>query len=446
MKWNRLALAITVAFSANVQAQSLEQAVATALVNNPDIKQAFNSYQSYKSDIDVTKGAYRPTLDLNASIGKENTDSPSTRNANTDADWLNARQATLTLRQLIWDGSTTINNIDRTEAEAEAARYQLLSDAQNKALEVAQAYIDVVLTQQLLALAEENLASHLRIQDDIQKRTQSGFGAISDLNQIETRVAQANSNLIAAQNNLDDAVNVFIFLVNDMPEDLVSPEVDVTMLPLTKQEAINRAREFNPIVDVAAYDLEATYQQKDMYDGSFAPTFAIEASHQVGDDLNGSDGSYSNTSALLTLNWNLFNGGADRANSEKMVFEIRKAQDVQENALMQLDESTKLAWAAYDLTGKQKAFLQKMVDAASATLGAYEKEYKIGKRTLLDLLNTENELYGARQSYITAEYDNIAAQYRVLNATGQLLDELRVVTPEEWHQPVVDDDSSSETE
>lgn len=257
---------------------------------------------------------------------------------------------------------------------------------------------------------------------------------------------QANSNLIAAQNNLDDAVNTFVYLVNEMPNDLVSPEVDVTMLPKDRPDALQRAKEFNPVVKVAAYDLDATYQQKDMNDGSFWPTFAVEASHQVGEDLNGSEGSYKNTSLMLTMNWNLLNGGADRANSEKMVYEIRAAQDVQEKALMQLDESTKLAWAAYELTGQQKAFLQQMVDAASATLGSYEKEYKIGKRSLLDLLNTENELYSARQSYITAEYDNIAAQYRVLNATGQILDELRVITPEEWHQPVVDAELETEME
>ena len=436
MKWSILPLAIAVAFSAHTHAQSLEHAVATALVTNPEIKQAFNNFQSYRADIDITKGAYGPSLDLNASIGTENTDSRSTRSANTDSDWLDAKQATLTLRQLLWDGSTTLNNIDRTQAEAEAARYQLLADAQNKALEVAQAYINVVSTEKLLDLAQENLDSHLRIRGDIEKRTQSGFGAISDLKQIETRVAQAYSNLVAAQNNLEDARNNFIYLVNEVPTDLVSPEIDVTVLPQDREQALQSAKEFNPIVKVADYDLAATYHQKDMYDGAFAPTFAVEASHQVGDDLNGSEGSYNNTSVMLTMNWNLFNGGADRANSEKMVYEIRKAQDVQERALMQLDESTKLAWDAYQLTGQQKGFLQTMVGSASETLGAYEKEYKIGKRTLLDLLNTENELYGARQSYITAEYANIAARYRLLNATGQILNELRVVTPEEWRQPV----------
>lgn len=224
---------------------------------------------------------------------------------------------------------------------------------------------------------------------------------------------------------------------------MVSPEVDANFIPTDESDALMRAHKLNPVVKVAAHDVQATREQKDMYDGSFLPTFAFEASHQVGDSLSGVDEKYNETSVLLTMNWNLLNGGADRANSEKMVHEIRKAQDVQEKALMQLDQSTKLAWSAYDLTNKQKAYLQKMVDAASATLDAYEKEYKIGKRTLLDLLNTENELFEARQSYITADSDNLVAKYRVLNATGQILDEMRVATPEEWHEGIIDDTNTS---
>lgn len=86
MKWKLLSLAVIAACSTNVHAQSLEQAVATALVSNPEVKQAFNDYKSYKSDIGVIKGAYRPTLDLNASIGQVRTDAASTRSAGTDDD------------------------------------------------------------------------------------------------------------------------------------------------------------------------------------------------------------------------------------------------------------------------------------------------------------------------------------------------------------------------
>lgn len=76
------------------------------------------------------------------------------------------------------------------------------------------------------------------------------------------------------------------------------------------------------------------------------------------------------------------------------------------------------------------------VDSASETVIAYEKQYRIGQRTLLDLLNTENELFEARKDYLDAHYAEQYAKYRVMNATGNLLDALLVDVPVEWAQRV----------
>ena len=85
---------------------------------------------------------------------------------------------------------------------------------------------------------------------------------------------------------------------------------------------------------------------------------------------------------------------------------------------------------------QQKEFLADHVDSASETVIAYEKQYKLGKRTLLDLLNTENELFEARKDYLDAKYAEQYAKYRVMNATGGLLAALRVDTPEDWNKAV----------
>ena len=96
----------------------------------------------------------------------------------------------------------------------------------------------------------------------------------------------------------------------------------------------------------------------------------------------------------------------------------------------------RLSWSALELTLQQKEFLSDHVDAASDTVIAYQKQYRLGKRTLLDLLNTENELFEARKDYLDAEYDEQYAKYRVMNASGNLLTALRVDTPQEWNEEV----------
>lgn len=72
------------------------------------------------------------------------------------------------------------------------------------------------------------------------------------------------------------------------------------------------------------------------------------------------------------------------------------------------------------------------MEAAKETQTAYVQQFNLGQRSLLDLLDTENELFEARKDYLRAEYDETLARYRVLNATGRLLDSLRVTRPESW--------------
>jgi adhesin transport system outer membrane protein len=101
-----------------------------------------------------------------------------------------------------------------------------------------------------------------------------------------------------------------------------------------------------------------------------------------------------------------------------------------------VEEGLKLSWTGLEFTIQQREFLSDHVDSASDTVVAYQKQYKIGKRTLLDVLNTENELFEARKGYLDAKYAEQFARYRVMNATGDLLAALRVDTPKEWNEKV----------
>jgi adhesin transport system outer membrane protein len=139
---------------------------------------------------------------------------------------------------------------------------------------------------------------------------------------------------------------------------------------------------------------------------------------------------------MLRMRYNLYNGGSDSDNIERTAYQLSKSKDFRDRAYRQVEEGLRLSWNALDLTLQQREFLIDHVDAASNTVIAYEKQYKIGKRTLLDLLNTENELFEARKEYVTAQYSELYAKFRVLNASGVLLPSLLVDTPEAWNNEV----------
>ncbi len=220
--------------------------------------------------------------------------------------------------------------------------------------------------------------------------------------------------------------------MGEEPVNLVTPEVDHNFMPPSVQHALQIAQEANPVMFVAMHDVEAAQAQYDQAEGDFYPEFFIEASQEFGEELDGSPGDTDEFKAMLRMRYNLFSGGSDRAKARRAAYQVNKAKDIRDRALQQLIEGTRLAWSAYELSNRQIQFLEQHVDASARTVTAYEKQFTIAQRTLLDVLNTENELFEARKSYLTAHFEGILAKYRVLNATGQLLDEMRVEVPEGW--------------
>jgi outer membrane protein, adhesin transport system len=423
---------LTIVISGSVGSQTLEQAVSLTLASNPELKGAFNQYKSRVADSKAAGGAYLPSVDLDAGAGYEAIN-PATSNGK-ESTTMTRKEATISLTQLIWDGSGTLNNIDRTTAEAEADRYQLLASASDKALEVAKIYLDAAQANEVLQLSENNLAIHKKIYSDIKKRAQSGLGSTADVSQVEARIAKAQANLVASQNNLFDALTKFKRMVGEAPEDLIFPQADQVELPLSAEEALKLAFDRHPTIKVAMTDVDAARFQYKQSKAPNMPTISFEASQTWRDDAGGYEGGSDEATAMLRLRYNLFNGGSDQDNIESAAYKLNQSKDLRENTYREVEEGLNLAWSALDLSTQQMAFLQDHVDSVSKSVIAYEKQYQIGQRTLLDLLNSDNELFEARTEFLDAKYTEQYAKYRVLNATGSLLDALRVSTPDEWNE------------
>lgn len=412
-------------------AQSLEQAVAQTLASNPEIKSAYNEFMSRYELIDASTGKYLPSIDLDAGIGYENYDNENGSNGD-----FNPSNAKISLRQLIWDGSSTYNDIQRNKAEAEAQRYQLLSDAQDTALKATEIYLEVLRAQEILVLSQTNHQIHRKMYQDIKKRSDSGIGSTADLAQVEGRLARSSTNLLSAQSNLYDKETTFAKIIGAYPENLVTPKVDANFIATSMQEALKKAQENNPVIRTANNDVDAANIQYKQTKGDFYPTFSFEASQQWGDELNGSPGDVDEFRTMVKMHYNLFNGNSTVAESRRAAYQVSKSKDIRNRAQRMLEESTRLAWSSMELANNQTQYLEQHVDASARTVIAYEKQFKIGKRTLLDVLNTENELFEARKSYLQAHYNGVLAKYRVLNATGLLLTEMRVELANNWTNTV----------
>ena len=433
MKHRLLVVAIAAAvgsMSSIAVAESLEQSVATTMLNHPQIKEAYDLYLARTHQIDQARAGYKPKVDLSAGVGPEWINAVGA----SDRTDLTRKDAGITLRQMLFDGFDTSNNVDRTTSEAKAQRLTLFSTAEDVALRVTQVYLNVLKQQEIDDLSKENLATHEQILSDITKRTTSGVGSSADLTQIQGRVARAYSNMAAAQNNLDDAKAEYIRVVNSEPTDLVAPTAEGITLPATLDEALKKATTNNPVILSSNEDIEAAKYQHEGAKANNYPKVNVEAGQTWYDDADGVKGNKDEASVMLRVRYNLYNGGADDANIQATSALYSQAKDIHQNAYRQVEEGTRLAWQAMQTLRSQKEYQQQHVEYSYETVRAYRQQFTLGQRTLLDVLNTENELFEARSSLVTTQYDELYAQYRILNATGVLLDSMKVQKPAEWAQ------------
>lgn len=423
------ALAIFVGFWANTaSAAPLEATIAQSLLNHPDVKQAYDNYVTRTHQIDQAKAGYYPKVDLVAGVGPDRYDSDTDDNKT-----LTYQETYLSLNQILFDGFETISNVDRTKAEAEAQRHAVYAQANNSALRVAEVYLNVLRYQEIAQLSRENLATHQAILADIGKRTDSGVGSTADYMQIKGRVARAQANLSAAENNLMDAQAEFYRVTNTEPAELTQPVPDATKIPASLAEAKELAQKMHPTLLSADQDIEATRYQYEASKSNFYPKLTLEASKGIYKNSSGVDGNdIDDTRVMLMARYNIFNGGADIAQKRAAASQIAEAKDVKMNASRQVTEGLALSWNARDALMQQKDFMQQHVQASYDTVMAYRKQFLLGTLSLLDVLNTENELFEARQNAVNTDYDELYAQYRILNATGRLLDSVSFKAPAEW--------------
>jgi len=419
--------ALPFAFAATfVQAQTLPEAMQKALEVHPEVQAGVNARVAADYQLRAAKGGYLPRVDITAGYGREGTDSPSTANR---WETMNRGESAIRLRQMVFDGFATSSEVGRQQATANARAYSLMGTSERTALDVAQVYLDVLSRREMVRLAEENLRNHERILDQIKLRTSRGVGRLADLDQAEARLAQARNNLITEQTNLADANTNFLSVVGQMPDELSPPAPFIDLLPATLDEARAQMVESSPVLRSAESDIAAAEKQYDAAKSSFYPRFDAELGRTADNNVDGTVGHNNEWQAMLRMNFNLYAGGSNKADLESKSYLANQALDIRNNALRQLNEELGLAWNAQENANAQVPIAQQYVDHSNRVRSAYQQQFSLGERTLLDLLDSENETFTAQRRLVEVKNIQLFTQYRIKATIGQLLKSQGVVAP-----------------
>lgn len=420
------AVAVLALTAAAVRAETATDAVRQTLRSNPDIQIEAQRRLAAGSAERQAAGGYLPRIDVSLGAGREGRNNTTTTAGQTVGQKRYDRTTTLT--QMLFDGFATSSEVERNRARAESAAHRVAATSEQMSLKAIEVYLEVLRLQEALRLTQENLAVHLRTYDQIKLRASSGVGRKSDQDQIEARLALARANLTAAEANLDVAAINYKLVVGTMPGQLERPDApEPSLLPRDANEAVAIAIANNRLLLSAKADVDAAGAQHRTAKAALAPRLDLELGVQNNDTVTASDAPRDdNRYAMLRLRFTAFKGGSDSARIDETRYQIYEAQEILNRAERQLEQTVRLTWSAHKAAQERLPNLQRHAEASQLTREAYSKQFTLGQRTLLDLLDTENEYFTASANHINGIYVELYSRFRVLADLHMLLDALGV--------------------
>lgn len=422
-----MAVAVALAFNTWAGAETLREVVQIAVETNPLIGQAAKRKDAADAAFDAAKSGYFLKLDWQYGEGRERS-----LNSSTGQRWLglNRHIDTMTANQMLWDGLGTRSEVERRRSISDAAAYKVHAAAEDVALQAVDAYLDVLKNQELVAYARENLQAHARTFDQVKLRSDKGVGRRADLDQVEARMALATANVRSAESTLRDAEIAFQRVVGRNPI-LLAPVQEAKTLPSNPDEAVKIGLSNHPTLKSAYADIEQAAAQRELARSLWSPRVELEASYSNHRNLDGVAGPNRDRLLMVLLKWNLFRGGFDFHRLRETAYQIDEATEISRNTIRQVENAVRLAHNGYVTAVERLPTLERYVKSSDATRASYAQQFSIGQRTLLDLLDSENEYFTARSTYLNGKYIELSSKYRALNAMGLLLSTLDIKQPDQ---------------
>lgn len=399
-------------------AATVRGVVERTLLTHPGIQAEFHKFQAALDGQAAARAAFFPSINATAAYSHERRHAAPGAIAQKSEGFGHG----LELRQLIFDGFRTRNDVKQAGFEKLARFYDVLATSDETAFAAVQAYVDVQRHRHLETLARQNLALHDDTWAQIELRVRSGVGRRVDLEQASGRRALARSNLMTATANLADVQQRFLRLTGMLPAVFLEPVPDVAGRLPVRPSNFNEALRRNPGLLSRQATLQATQASLASSKGAFSPTVELVAATGRGQSaFHSRQHEASSSSVQVLLRHNLYNGGADSARVRQTTALSYAARDNRDYTCRNAQQELAIAWNNIVSLSEKMPFLREHEAAISKVRDAYRQQFQIGQRSLMDLLDTENELFDARRALANSVHDVTLARYRWLSLSHDLL-------------------------
>ena len=418
---------IPLTLSVMLSAQTLKTTLTQTLATNPSVQERLKNFQSTQEEVSVARAGYYPKLDLNLGAGHETTKRSNQAGGTSDQTYnFTVYQNSLKLTQNLFNGFSTTYQLQEAKYKTIAAAYSYIEKVNTTSYDLVSSYLELLKNTELIKTAKENVDIDEKILNKVQKLYNAGLTTLSEVNKIQSSLALARANLVVQKNRTQEAAYNLQKVVGRplKAAQMSKPRFVNTALPKTLAEAQIVALKNNPSLLVNRFNIKLAQATKKKLYTNYYPKVDLEVSQSMNKNLSGIEGNNDAFRAMAYLSYNLFNGLSDKANITKSVVQIEQEEEKQNSIKRETLQSLQIAWTTTKKTQEQLKYLQQYHEFSKKTLSLYNKEYALGRRSLLDLLSSQNDLIHSKEQIITAQYSILSSQYKILNIMGTLVSTL----------------------
>jgi adhesin transport system outer membrane protein len=429
-----------VACSGAAQAQSLEESMRTALRSNPEVLSSGFSRQAANQDLRQARAGYLPQVDIRAGSGYQWSDNNSTRTAplpagNARTRGLHRTESQLTVRQLLWDFGGVDAQVEGAIARRAQNAHRVREVSEVIALRVSDYYIDLLRQLSLLQVAQENVTNHQQITGRVGARLRQGRGDQADEQQAQSRLNVARAALAEAQGRVREAQARYLSVVGQPAGTLAAVQAPFNAIPASDEDAVRLAEAQSPTIQAFRSQVEFARSNIDEANARFLPRIDLEGGGSLNNNVDGVRGRENDARVMVMLRQNIYAGGADMARRGAAVARHSEAQQNLARAVRDTSELVRVAYSQLSSARERLEVFRQQEQNARRVRVAYDQQFNLGTRSLLDLLDSENELFVSRSNVIDIEHLVVFRAFRVLAAMGVLLPTMGIDPPPEAAVP-----------
>lgn len=407
------------ALIAPAAAQSLQEALALAYANNPNLQAARAQLRAVDENVPQALAGWRPTVQVAGSIGTAQGRTTNTASGNRADTNRNPASIQASVSQPLSRGGRTTASTRRAENQVLAQRARLLATEQQILSDTVNAYVAVIRDQEEVRLNINNEQVLTRQLQATNERFRVGEITRTDVAQAESRLAGTRASRADAEGRLQQSRATFTRLVGQPPQRLVAPQ-PLRVPVATAAEAGTQAGLNNPNVVAALFDEAAARDLVDVNFSSLLPQVSLNGSTFRNDNSSSPDSRITGSQVTANVTVPIFQGGAEYA-------QVRQARQTAQQARQLVDDQRRLAtqqatsaWETLTAARAQVDSVRAQIRAAEIALDGVQREAIVGSRTTLDVLNAEQELLNARVSLVRALANVITASHSLTASVGRL--------------------------